>query len=382
MTMTMTMAMTMTMTMTSLIHQEDTINEIHHKPTSAAPPSSTCSPPENPQLGFWHCLSSLGGLLCSLECPPGFAPTLHSVTACSLSSPWTRDPSLFSCSKAVALLTSGKSVQLFRPGNFSKVLPSLPDTRDGGHTLEYVDSHAVLCGGGGHDYYEYGRSCLSLTKNLAWTPISFPRSKREQHASVVLLGQLFLLGGGWESKTIEMAVPRGEMFDWNVGPNLTEVCHRSCAVKVSPTEVVILGSGSGSGRAVTLYQWGTWEASRMPELPEPLSDPGCVLVDNPVTNQMEIVVTGSSTNTYILDLQTLVWRYAAPTPVAGVRRLAFLGNQLFSLGSQEPTVLEFNFSSETWTETTHYSLLSDEHFDRAGQGIVLTHISEERISKK
>ena len=83
----------------------------------------------------------------------------------------------------------------------------------------------------------------------------------------------------------QMAVPRGEMFDWNVGPNLTEVCHRSCAVKVgiqapfcvssalwsqisilcrkslickdtkvSPTEVVILGSGSGSGRAVTLYQ--------------------------------------------------------------------------------------------------------------------------------
>ena len=30
----------------------------------------------------------------------------------------------------------------------------------------------------------------------------------------------------------------------------------------------------------------------MPELPEPLSDPGCVLVDNPVTNQREIVVTG------------------------------------------------------------------------------------------
>ena len=30
------------------------------------------------------------------------------------------------------------------------------------------------------------------------------RSKREQHASVVLLGQLFLLGGGWETKTIEV----------------------------------------------------------------------------------------------------------------------------------------------------------------------------------
>ena len=41
----------------------------------------------------------------------------------------------------------------------------------------------------------------------------------------------------------------------------------------------------------------------------------------------------------------------------------------------------FEISSETWTETTHYGLLSDEHFDRAGQGIVLTHISEERISE-
>ena len=60
-------------------------------------------------------------------------------------------------SKAVALLTSGKNVQLFGPGNFSKVfnikrisslfsffltqsmntgqvLPSLPDTRDGDYT--------------------------------------------------------------------------------------------------------------------------------------------------------------------------------------------------------------------------------------------------------
>ena len=37
------------------------------------------------------------------------------------------------------------------------------------------------------------------------------RSKREQHASVVLLGQLFLLGGGWETKTIEVV----KHFDWS-----------------------------------------------------------------------------------------------------------------------------------------------------------------------
>ena len=30
------------------------------------------------------------------------------------------------------------------------------------------------------------------------------RSKRQNHASVVLLGQLFLLGGGWETKTTEV----------------------------------------------------------------------------------------------------------------------------------------------------------------------------------
>ena len=35
------------------------------------------------------------------------------------------------------------------------------------------------------------------------------RSKREQHASVVLLGQLFLLGGGWETKTIEVTISLG-----------------------------------------------------------------------------------------------------------------------------------------------------------------------------
>ena len=37
---------------------------------------------------------------------------------------------------------------------------------------------------------------------------------------------------GCNNAISQMAVPRGEMFDWNVGPNLTEVCHRSCAVKV------------------------------------------------------------------------------------------------------------------------------------------------------
>ena len=54
-----------------------------------------------------------------------------------------------------------------------------------------------------------------------------------------------------------------------------------------------LGDSFGTTlRVHSLSQWGTWEASRMPELPEPLSDPGCVLVDNPVTNQREILVTG------------------------------------------------------------------------------------------
>ena len=37
------------------------------------------------------------------------------------------------------------------------------------------------------------------------------RSKREQHASVVLLGQLFLLGGGWETKNIEVV----KSCDWS-----------------------------------------------------------------------------------------------------------------------------------------------------------------------
>ena len=87
----------------------------------------------------------------------------------------------------MALLTSGKNVQLFGPKNFSKVnqfpkspkahliiakiiinddnyprnhdddevLPNLPDTRDGSHTVDFVNSHVILCGGGGRDYYEY-----------------------------------------------------------------------------------------------------------------------------------------------------------------------------------------------------------------------------------
>ena len=152
--------------------------------------------------------------------------------------------------------------------------------------------------------HNWGRSessmpvLFSLVNYFSWEVAGSPRPLR----------WLFHLRGGWETKTIEvvkccdwshlwswswwvkkaksqMAVPRGEMFDWNVGPNLTEVCHRSCAVKVgiqapfrvspalwsqisilcrkslickdtkvSPTEVMILGSGSGSGRAVTLYQ--------------------------------------------------------------------------------------------------------------------------------
>jgi len=354
--------------------------------TTMAPPSRPCSPPEDPPIGSWHCISSLGGLLCSLECPPGFAPALHSVTACTLSSTWTKDPSSFSCSEAIALVTTGKNVHLFGPNNSSKVLPDLPDTRDGSHTVDFVNSHVILCGGGGRDYYEYGKSCLALTSNLAWTPISFPLSKRQNHASVVLLGQLFLLGGGWETKTTEMAVPSGKIFDWTMGPNLTEISHRSCAVKVSPTEVVVAGSGSGTGRALTLYQWGTWSATSLPDLPEPISDPGCALVDNPVTKRRELVITRSSldggledTTTYIFDMQSHLWRSAGPTGVARVRRLAFLGNQLFCLGTQQHTVLEFDFSSETWKESNQGGL--SENSVSSDTDLVLTHVSAERFSE-
>ena len=96
-----------------------------------------------------HCSS--GGLLCSLECPPGFAPTLHSVsaqehqnieshpitinlspshyspkpdkiqvTACSLSSPWTRDPSLFSCRSSLNIAVLSR--REWEPGKAKKII--------------------------------------------------------------------------------------------------------------------------------------------------------------------------------------------------------------------------------------------------------------------
>ena len=60
-----------------------------------------------------------------------------------------------------------------------------------------------------------------------------------------------------------------------------------------------------------------WSSSRLPPLPLPLSDPGCVLVANPLTKAREVVVTKHGYNvpggTYILDLDTRVWRTAGVT---------------------------------------------------------------------
>ena len=48
-----------------------------------------------------------------------------------------------------------------------------------------------------------------------------------------MIGHNYDHGLDWLYKAkSQRAVPRGEMFDWNVGPNLTEASHRSCAVKV------------------------------------------------------------------------------------------------------------------------------------------------------
>ena len=60
-----------------------------------------------------------------------------------------------------------------------------------------------------------------------------------------------------------------------------------------------------------------WSSSRLPRLPLPLADPGCVLVANPVTTAREVVVTESrydgSGGTYILGLDNLAWRTAGLT---------------------------------------------------------------------
>ena len=64
-----------------------------------------------------------------------------------------------------------------------------------------------------------------------------------------------------------------------------------------------------------------WSSSRLPSLPLPLANPGCVLMANPLTTAREVVVTvgdygyNEGGGTYILGLDTLVWRTAGITGV-------------------------------------------------------------------
>ena len=101
----------------------------------------------------WLCTNSLFGqysMTIKRECCVSLL--FFKVTACTLSSPWTKDPSTFSCrspvifsffygwvkkhlhSEAMALLTSGKNVQLFGPKNFSKV-NQFPKSPKGHHLI-------------------------------------------------------------------------------------------------------------------------------------------------------------------------------------------------------------------------------------------------------
>ena len=63
----------------------------------------------------------------------------------------------------------------------------------------------------------------------------------------------------------------------------------------------------------------------MPDLPEPLSDPGCVLVDNPVTNQREIVVTGYSDDLDVIIMTMIMTMMMTADPVDNPAVVAVTG---------------------------------------------------------
>jgi len=266
------------------------------------------------------------------------------------------------CPAALALVTGGynadQSVEIYSSeGSCNRHLPDLPDKRYV-HTVNFVDGILLLCGGGSSITRT---SCLEMDKDFTMVPHSTTTVERGWHSSVVMGGQLTLLGGEYPSyNSTEFIYPRFS-GSWSQGYNLIEETVEACAVKL--TWDTFLVTGGGYNTHVVLYNNTDGTGRRLQDLNYGRQKHGCTLVQNETYTGVMVAGgwTGSDTlsSTEVMDIAEGTWQMAGNlnTGRDGLRILV-LEDKIVAMGgfhgggSYLSSVEQFDVSTLTWSDTT------------------------------
>jgi len=338
--------------------------------------SPVCSTPPSTPHGTWHCRTSpdkKNYMECNLDCEPGYIHSGRIATNCS-SGTWSTPLGEMTCPAAVALVTGGKSaeksVEIYSSdGSCNRDLPELPDDRKD-HTIDNVDGDILLCGGSN---VRQMTSCLKMSENSTMVHHSTTTGKRQFHSSVVMGGQLTLLGGGNTSLTTTEFISPSLSSTWTEGYPLMEDTEGACAVKLTWDTFLVTG-GYHNRNHVVLYNITDGTRRRLKnDLNYGRWGHGCTLVQNEtytgvmvaggyryddhtyIRNSTELLdVTKLEGGTWVKAGRLNIPRSELSIVVLGDKILAMGGSdgvQLTNNGHSISSVEQYNLSTFSWSYT-------------------------------
>jgi len=228
----------------------------------------------------------------------------------------------------------------------------LPEGRRDHISVTTPDGKTLVCGG--KTPSGYTPSCLQFDyKSKSWKEHSQLLSKYRHYSAVVILPRgVYVLGGKDDAKSSSEFLATGSSV-WTQGPDIPgKGVYFSCAVKLSDTEFVILGSRYDKTLALvyseTKKAWTHW-----PKLTQGVYGPSCMrLGDN-------ILMAGGFTTqrTVIIDTKTGSAREVASLKYArGAAEMELYGGNAVILGGFDGTGTRrndgemWNMDKETWQE--------------------------------
>merc|ERR1711971_459818 len=181
-----------------------------------------------------------------------------------------------------------------------------------------VDGLPIICGGKSKGSFH--SECYHHSKDTnSWTPLSKMSTNRRRSASVPVKGKLLVLGG-WDGDnrlaTSEYVSPDGDASQ--PGPNLPGPRSSHCAVKLSNGQVMLLG-GVPNSKSVIIFHPDTETFDQtLPPLTFIREDAGCATFKSPLHDNREVVLAVGGWNEATAEVLDYTQPNPAWTEIAGL----------------------------------------------------------------
>ena len=193
--------------------------------------------------------------------------------------------------------------------NFTKY----PITPINSATGAIVSGHPMICGGWSEypDWVTYSECYHYKKDSNTWTFLTNMMDKRVHSASVVINGSLFVMGGfrghslGAQSST-EYVSPDG--YASQPGPELPSARYGHCAVKLSTGQVMLLGGHLESKSVVTFDHHTETFNTSLPPLKFDREHCGCAVFNSAMHENREVVLAVGGPKQATAE----VWDYTQP----------------------------------------------------------------------